>query len=532
MAVPTVDRLVDLAQSGHAAEALAEARELIARGGDGPDAALFFACAVAADVLKAHGAAADYATKGISAAELDGRDGWRAVCLAMRALQVMSDGASTTDSFDETQVMRDLAQAQVALMAGAESTGERVAAYCNLAVAYTRLRLYELAVPMYLETATPVDGEDLPAEAVAVQQLNLATLHLAWTLELHHVGLEDEAGRHAAQALDHCLQAEQSSAGPHAETWSSRARLFAGCARAHGSDPLAGVRQVRTGLAELEPVGADYERMASTPHVALALAGAGRQAEGLALVDAATSLANQDTDLTALAALQHARLVLLGPTSRGGRAGLELGRTLSELLWQQRARRLSTAEALLRYERLEAEHAVVTRESDLDPLTGTATRRAFDRRMALLAARPPAEDSPVCVVVVDLDGLKLVNDELGHQAGDLVLRHVGEALLGSLRGEDLVGRFGGDEFVALLGAGAEEGLAAAERMLRSVRGVAWPQEFTVSPSISVGLAVTGPGTTLEQAVDRADQAMYAVKRSGGDGVVAWPGTSRCGEPVS
>lgn len=516
-----VDRLVDRAQSGHAEEALAEACELVARGGDRADASLFFACAVAADVLGDHGAAADHATAGVDAADRDGRDGWRAACLAMRALQLMSDGTSGPDSYDETQVMRDLAQAQVTLLAGVESTSERIAAYCNLAVAYTRLRLYELAVPMYLETTTPGDAKDLPPEAAVVQQLNLATLHLMWTLELLHVGLVDEAGQHAAQALDHCLEGERSVAGPHAETWAWRARLFAGCARAHGPDPLAGVRQVQSSLAALETVGADFERMVSTPHVGLALAGAGRQSEGLAVVDAAMARARSDTEIMVLAAIQRARLVLLAATSQGARAGLDLSRTQSELLWQQRARRLGTAEALLRYERLRAEHEVVAREFDLDPLTGTAARRALDRRMSLLAARPPAEDSSICVAVIDLDRFKTVNDSFGHQAGDLVLRHVGAALLGSLRDEDLVGRFGGDEFVALLDAEPDEGIAAADRMLRSVRAVRWPEELTLTPSISIGLAVTGPGTTLDQALSRADEAMYVAKRSGGDRVTVW-----------
>jgi diguanylate cyclase (GGDEF)-like protein len=356
----------------------------------------------------------------------------------------------------------------------------------------------------------------MPPEARVVQQLNLSTLHLTWALELHQVGLVHEADAHSAEALERALEAEWSAAGPHRDVWAERARLFAACARTLGPDPLAGVSQVRRSLAALEPVGADYERAFSAPVLGLALAAAGLLVEGLLVVGQALAAAGPGADPVVLASTQRAQLVLMSSTSEGARAGLDLAETLSSALWRQRARRLSAAEALLRYEILQAEHEIVSRDSDVDALTGTAARRALDRRMATLSGRSDEERASVCVLVIDLDGLKTVNDSLGHLAGDLVLSVVGQALTGSLRGEDLVGRFGGDEFVALLCTEARDGAAVATRMLAAVRKVAWPDEFTVRPSMSIGLAVADADVRLDDALAAADGAMYLAKRSGGD----------------
>lgn len=521
--IAQANRLVDQAQSGQACEAMATARRLISEGGEHPEPALFFSLAVGHDVLGDHGAAADAATAGIDAARREGQDGWRAACLAMRALQRIKEATLGGGSYDESQAIRDLAQAQVVVLAGIRETHQRIAAACNLAMAFTRLRLYEFAIPMHLEAArpTPESPADMPPEAKTISELNLAELHLVWTLELHHVGRTEEAVDHAHQALQHALVSEATAAGPHHLSWAARARLAAGCARAHLDAPLEAVEDVRLARLELDGVLSPRERSFTTPHIALALARAGRHDEGLALLDEEALPGHQD-DSMVLAATQRARLVLMAPRSHGARVGLELSRTLSDALWRQRARRLSAAEAMVRYERLEVQHRAVRFESERDPLTGTAARRALDRRLELLGSRPAADDSPVCVLVVDLDRLKPVNDELGHQAGDLVLRRIGRALTAACRGGDMVGRYGGDEFVALLTADGDEGVAAATRMLTAVREVSWPAELTVRPSISIGLAVTDDHTSVREALTRADRAMYAAKRSGGDALVVAP----------
>ncbi len=95
-------------------------------------------------------------------------------------------------------------------------------------------------------------------------------------------------------------------------------------------------------------------------------------------------------------------------------------------------------------------HKDLQLESRTDALTGLANRRVFDERLDALLARLPHADQGLCVLLLDLDGFKGVNDNFGHPAGDLVLRAMGKALRRSVRATDLVSRWGGDEFAAIL----------------------------------------------------------------------------------
>jgi diguanylate cyclase (GGDEF)-like protein len=123
------------------------------------------------------------------------------------------------------------------------------------------------------------------------------------------------------------------------------------------------------------------------------------------------------------------------------------------------------------------------------------------------------------VLVVDVDHFKRINDTLGHDAGDTVLRELAGRLLGSVRGGDLVARTGGEEFVVVLpGAPAQAGQNVAERILRTVRetaievGTAEPVRITVS----VGCTTGQLGHAL---VASSDRALYRAKHEGRDRVV-------------
>ena len=527
-----VDVLVEQAQSGGAREALIEVDRALEAGGD-DQPGLHYAKAVALHALGEHTAAAGAAGTGVEVATAAGRDGWRSALLAMRALQVLEavdtgwvvtqidleDGSAV---FDEGAIVRDLAEAQVAMALGTTDVWERVCAHCVLAEAYTRLRLYELAVPMYLGSYLASDAPLLAPEAPVVQQLNLSTLHLTWAAELGRVGLVKEAGEHVRQAGEHARLAQRVAAGDHAELWAARGRVFASCAASQGPDPVAGVRACDAAL-EVLPAGEDgFERALTAPFLALALRRAGRVGEGLDRVEAALEALPPDADPLVAAATRYAHLVLLADTDPGARAGLAYGEVLSVSLWRQRARRLSAAEEVLRYERLRSEHEEVARSSEVDVLTGTATRRSFDRRVAALEARRRDHGTPVCVVVVDVDGLKGINDGSGHLAGDEVLKATGQALTACTRGGDLVARFGGDEFVALLSAEAASGVAVAERMLAAVRAQEPVGGLSSPVTVSIGVALTGADRSLSATLEAADRAMYVAKRSGGDAVVAEP----------
>jgi diguanylate cyclase (GGDEF)-like protein len=139
-----------------------------------------------------------------------------------------------------------------------------------------------------------------------------------------------------------------------------------------------------------------------------------------------------------------------------------------------------------------------------DALTGVGNRRDLDERVA---ACQPGDT----VVICDLDHFKLVNDTLGHAAGDRILRDFGATLVGCLRGDDYAGRYGGDEFVLILAdTGAEESRQVLERLRRK-----WA-EAAHHTSFSAGSCTRLPWSSPAEALSAADLALYAAKAAGRD----------------
>ncbi|MEU4240414.1 sensor domain-containing diguanylate cyclase [Actinoplanes sp. NPDC026619] len=151
-----------------------------------------------------------------------------------------------------------------------------------------------------------------------------------------------------------------------------------------------------------------------------------------------------------------------------------------------------------------------------DPLTGLANRKLFYERLAHAIDTHTRGEATVAVLFIDLDGFKQVNDDRGHQAGDLVLTAVAERLVAGLRLGDTVARFGGDEFAAVLESltGIDDAQIAAERVIADIRQ---PIDITGVPAVvsaSVGIAVHHPGATADDLIRDADAAMYAAKAAG------------------
>ena len=194
------------------------------------------------------------------------------------------------------------------------------------------------------------------------------------------------------------------------------------------------------------------------------------------------------------------------------------GRTLG-LIWVDDPRdRLLPTRARLQALRLFANQAVAAlqaadpavqlrHEATHDTLTGVLNRRAFRGRLAVEAAQP---DAAFALILCDMDNLKRVNDTLGHEAGDLALRLLADALRTGLRRDDAY-RLGGDEFAVVL-AGASE--LDAERVLRrlqhAVSRAARPPISTIEASF--GLAVFEQGESADRLVARADAILYEAKR--------------------
>jgi diguanylate cyclase len=150
-----------------------------------------------------------------------------------------------------------------------------------------------------------------------------------------------------------------------------------------------------------------------------------------------------------------------------------------------------------------------------DPLTGTRNRRALT---AALGSLPRV---PFAVVAIDVDKLKPINDEYGHQAGDMVLRTVARVISEIARSGDIIARVGGDEFaVVLLALDAGEAMAVGERMRAAMHGASIPRGRV---RVSIGVAVGAPGANALTVWHEADAALLEAKRTGGDRVADTPG---------
>jgi diguanylate cyclase (GGDEF)-like protein len=146
-----------------------------------------------------------------------------------------------------------------------------------------------------------------------------------------------------------------------------------------------------------------------------------------------------------------------------------------------------------------------------DPLTLLPNRRSWDEQLAREIARARRTRLPLSIALIDLDGLKAVNDQHGHLAGDALLQDCARAWAAHIRQEDMLARYGGDEFAVLLPAcPLDEAEVVVERILSGTPGT----------SCSAGIAEWHPGEAEYDLLHRADQRLYEAKRMGGAIAVA------------
>jgi diguanylate cyclase (GGDEF)-like protein/PAS domain S-box-containing protein len=200
-----------------------------------------------------------------------------------------------------------------------------------------------------------------------------------------------------------------------------------------------------------------------------------------------------------------------------------------ELRWMQSQARMThdaTSGAPLRFlatvmditDRKDAEQ-VLEWQARHDALTGLPNRYLL---IDVLQGFLGRASKRVVVMFVDVDRFKLVNDGIGHTAGDALLILLGERLRTAVRPGDTVGRFGGDEFVIVCeNLGVRDAAAAAERIRTATRQPFEIDERKIFLNVSVGIAVSGPGDTAESLLHGADTAMYEAKAAGGDGSVVY-----------
>jgi diguanylate cyclase (GGDEF)-like protein len=171
------------------------------------------------------------------------------------------------------------------------------------------------------------------------------------------------------------------------------------------------------------------------------------------------------------------------------------------------------------HQHIQSQNEELTRLATRDPLTGSLNRRAFFDMAHALQRRLAHQRRPLAAVMVDIDHFKRINDSHGHGVGDQVIRGLAETLARAVRAQDLVCRFGGEEFCVLL-ADSDETLAqeVAERLRHMVQDSVGAQVSAVpglKVTVSLGVAVGVAGVhTVETLLDAADQLLYQSKEAG------------------
>lgn len=163
--------------------------------------------------------------------------------------------------------------------------------------------------------------------------------------------------------------------------------------------------------------------------------------------------------------------------------------------------------------RLEAKVEELDRLAHRDPLVPLANRRGMLRELEMMIARHERHGTPAAMLFVDLNDLKMLNDQFGHMGGDAALVHVAEKLLAGTRTNDFVARLGGDEFCILLDhADEKSALETAERLVDSIACGDFLFEGSPLPmSVAIGVTLIEQGDTPATVLARADKAMYRVK---------------------
>ena len=430
---------------------------------------------------------------------------------AMRAHRTLGFGHGEDALADAATAFAILTDAPVP--AAAEDARRLSRALNGLVLVLIKLGVHELADGVSRKAIAVAAAHGTAMERL-VHELNRIRLQLSWALRL------ERGGRLAAAATRFLGAAESARAA--GVLWSDALdRTPEGgrdCSIIRSAYALARPSADHLGVLDGVAATAHFtdDRIVLAIATARCLMAAHRRADAAAVLRPLRDELVDDRSEPGLAISLHRELSRIESGSDRSDALLRYSAALEEELWALRESRLTALRSHSEHHRLVREHGAVAAQALQDPLTGLPNRRALDLRLREISTS--ANGQPCAIALIDLDRFKAVNDARSHAAGDAVLRAVASSLRTALRAQDLVVRYGGDEFVVVLPATT---LPVAQAVLtRATRAVAeLPVDTGAGVTMSVGVVRMPPAGSPDAALADADAAMYRAKRAGGNRVL-------------
>lgn len=203
-----------------------------------------------------------------------------------------------------------------------------------------------------------------------------------------------------------------------------------------------------------------------------------------------------------------------------------LARVRNHLALSQARQKLAEAHTMLAMKNKQLE-VMATK----DALTGLNNRYSLDEELTREMNKAKRFERPLSVMLIDIDNFKQINDNFGHQVGDMVLKQIGNQLQHGVRNTDIVGRWGGEEFLVVCPETDVEGVCKlAENLRTKVEEQVYPVQSNVTASF--GVTSLEGDESIKELLNRADSNLYRAKESGRNKVVCGPKCSECGKDIN